>query len=209
MTVWRPVGNLSAISRRLKLCQDCLQPLLLDGDQSPTNHRPMAELLATIKNSSEIDWVAERFHLQLAKPPCDQIVLATFLWHLQPLGDQSATALRPLCNHPTTGRNKGSKEIADMLQVMCDRDLSPGHTYFAIGRRPPSDHYFGRLQGGCMGITKRLPTGRRQVAEVAGRLQGQFDFKEILFAASETSLWPNRLQKGFWWSQGNRGLDGD
>ena len=36
-------------------------------------------------------FVAERFHLQQAKPPYDQIVLVTFLRLLQPVGDQSAT----------------------------------------------------------------------------------------------------------------------
>ena len=42
-----------------------------------------------------IDLVAERFHLQQPKPPCDQIIPATFC-------SQSATSRRPPCNHPAT-----------------------------------------------------------------------------------------------------------
>ena len=116
-TFWRSVGNRSATGRRLKLCRDCLQPLQLVGDQSPTSRRPVGNLSATPKNLSTIDLVAERFHLQQPKPPCDQIAL-------QPVGDQSPTSLQPPCNLPATTRNFGRKEVADRLQAMCDRGLS-------------------------------------------------------------------------------------
>ena len=98
-TFWRSVGNRSATGRRsvgdLKLCRDCLQPLQLVGDQSPTSRRPVGNLSATTKNLSTIDLVAERFHLQQPKPPCDQIVPATFC-------NRSTTSHRPPCNHPAT-----------------------------------------------------------------------------------------------------------
>ena len=98
-TFWRSVGNRSATGRRsvgdYKLCRDCLQPLQLVGDQSATSRRPVGNLSATTKNLSTIDLVAERFHLQQPKPPCDQIVPATFC-------NRSATSCRPPCNHPAT-----------------------------------------------------------------------------------------------------------
>ena len=68
-TVWRPVDNWSAISRGVKTV------LRL----SATSRRPVPDLLATTKNLFTIDLVTERFHLQQAKPLCDQIILATFL----------------------------------------------------------------------------------------------------------------------------------
>ena len=47
----------------------------------------------------------------------------------------------------------------------------------------------GRSQAGCRGRQE----GHRQVADVARRSQGRFGCKELLLAASETSLQPNRL----------------
>ena len=92
-------GDRSATDRRQvgdwKLCRDCLQPLQLVGDQLPTSRRPVGNLSATTKNLSTIDLVAERFHLQQPKPPCDQIVPATVC-------NRSATSRRPPCNHPAT-----------------------------------------------------------------------------------------------------------
>ena len=70
----------SATNWRLKTMWDCLQPLRLVGDLLPTSRRPVPDLLATTKNLSTIDLVAERIHLQQAKPPCDP----------------PATSLRPL-----------------------------------------------------------------------------------------------------------------
>ena len=71
----QPIGNWSAISRRLKTVSG-LSATALVGDQSPTSGRPVGNLSATTKNRSTIDLVAERFHLQ--QPPWDQIVPATF-----------------------------------------------------------------------------------------------------------------------------------
>ena len=102
--VWRLVDNRSTIDRRAvgdwKLWWDYLQPLRLVGDQSTTRRGPVT------KNLSTIDLVAERFHVQRAKPPCDQIVLATFLRHLRPVGDSLATP----CNLPATARNNSRKD---------------------------------------------------------------------------------------------------
>ena len=86
---------LATLPRRLLLCRDCLQPLQLVGDQSPTSRRPVGNLSATTKNLSTIDLVAERFYSQQPKPPCDQIVPATFC-------NRSATSRRPPYNHPAT-----------------------------------------------------------------------------------------------------------
>ena len=140
---WGPIGNRLAIGRRLvgdcilgvcfwlqKVCNFLKigrQPI---GDQSATkiyvgnvcnrcnwsaiSRPPVGNLSATTKNLSTIDLVAERFHLQQPKPPCDQIVPATFC-------NRSATSRRLPCNHPATTRNFGRKEVADRLQAMCDR----------------------------------------------------------------------------------------
>ena len=88
-------GDWSATDRRLKTVSGLSATAELVGDQSPTSRRPVSNLSATIKNLSTIDLVAERFHLQQPKPPCDQIVPATFC-------NQSATSHRPPCNHPAT-----------------------------------------------------------------------------------------------------------
>ena len=111
-TFWRSVGNRSAISRRLKLCGDCLQPLQLVGDQSPTSRRPVGNLSATTKNLSTIDLVAERFHLQQPKPPCDQIVPATFC-------NRSATSRRPPCNRPATSLRPPEILVASRSPTGC------------------------------------------------------------------------------------------
>ena len=91
----QPIGDWSAISRRLKLCRDCLQPLQWVGNQSPTSWPPVGNLSATTKNLSTIDLVAERFPLQQPKSPGDQIVPATFC-------NRSATSRKTSCNRPVT-----------------------------------------------------------------------------------------------------------
>ena len=83
-TFWRSVGNRSAISRRLKLCRDCLQQLQLVGDQSPTSRRPPKTFLRPI-------WSQRGFTCS------NQNLLATKS-SLQP----SATCRRPPCNRPAT-----------------------------------------------------------------------------------------------------------
>ena len=87
--VCRQVGNRSAISQRLKT----VPGLSVTTATCRTKHQPVLDLLATAKNSSTIELVAETFHLQQAKPPCGQIVLATYLRYLQRLANQSVTAL--------------------------------------------------------------------------------------------------------------------
>ena len=92
-------GDRSATDRRLV------------GDQSATKHcvgivcnrcnwpaisgQPVGDLSATTKNLSTIDLVAERFHLQQPKLPCDHIVPANVC-------NRSATNRRPPCNRPAT-----------------------------------------------------------------------------------------------------------
>ena len=87
-TFWRSVGNRSAISRRLKTVSGL-------SATAATGRRPVGNLSATTKNLSTVDLVAERFHLQQPKPPCDQIVPATFC-------NRSATSRRLPCNRPAT-----------------------------------------------------------------------------------------------------------
>ena len=89
----RSIGDWSATA--IPKNRDCLQPLQLVGDQSPTSRRPVANLSATPNNLAAIDLVAERFYLQQPKPPCDQIVPATIC-------NRSATSRWPPCNHPAT-----------------------------------------------------------------------------------------------------------
>ena len=84
----QPIGDWSAISRRLK-------NVLGLSATAATGRRSVGDLSATTKKLSTIDLAAERFHLQQPKPPCDQIVPATFC-------NRSATSRRPPCNHPAT-----------------------------------------------------------------------------------------------------------
>ena len=84
----QPIGDWSVISRRLKTVSG-LSAIAATGGRSVANQS------ATTKNLSRINLVAERFHLQQPKPPCDQIVPATFCNRL-------ATSRRPPCNHPAT-----------------------------------------------------------------------------------------------------------
>ena len=90
-TFWRSVGNRSATGRRSvsdwKLCRDCLQPLQLVGDQSPTSRQPVGDhqkpfydrfgrrevLLATTKTS-----LRPNHPCNLLQPPCNRP--ATSLW---------------------------------------------------------------------------------------------------------------------------------
>ena len=91
-------GDRSATDWR-KLCRECMQPLQLVGDQSPSSQRPVGNLSATTKKLSTIDMVAERFHLQPPEPPCDQIVPTTFCNWLttsrRTPSNRPATSLRP------------------------------------------------------------------------------------------------------------------
>ena len=71
---FRSVGNRSVISRRLKT----VSGLSTTAATGRISRQPVGNLSATTKNLSTIDLVAERFYLQQPKPPCDQIVPATF-----------------------------------------------------------------------------------------------------------------------------------
>ena len=130
---WRSVGNRSATGRRSvgdeKLCRDCLQPLQLVGDQSPTSLRPVGNLSATTKNLSTIDLFTERFHLQQPKPPCDQIVPATFF-------NRSATSRRPPCNHPATSLRPPEILVARRSPTgfkLCVTGALTGHLWLMVG----------------------------------------------------------------------------
>ena len=122
-TFWRSVGNRSATGQRWvsdsKLCRDCLQPLQMVVDQSPTSRRPVGNLSAITKYLSTIDLVAERFHLQQPKPPCYQIVPATFC-------NRSATSRRPPCNRPTTSLRPPEILVARRLPTGCKLYVWPG-----------------------------------------------------------------------------------
>ena len=87
----RSVGN-------WKPCWDCLQPLRLVGDQSPTSPEPPCNHQKLFYN-----WFGpDRFHLQQAKPPCNQIDLVTFLRLLQPICACLATPPPPPPPSPPT-----------------------------------------------------------------------------------------------------------
>ena len=87
-TDWRVVGDQSATKNCVGIvCNRC--------NWSGISPQPVGNLSATTKNLSTIDLVAERFHLKQPKPPCDQIVPATFC-------NRSATSRRPSCNLPAT-----------------------------------------------------------------------------------------------------------
>ena len=68
-------------------------------------------------------------------------------------------------------------ELKTRSHIACNRS--------ATSLRPKFRVVAGRLQGGCKEVGDQSPTGCR-------RLQGRFDRKEVLVAASETSLRPNR-----------------
>ena len=133
-TDWRSVGD--CILGVWFLIEESLQ---LFGDQSATNRRlvgdqsatknyvgivcnrcnwsaisrqPVGNLSATTKNLSTIDLVAERFHLQQPKPPCDQIVLATFC-------NRSPTSRRPPGNHPATSLRPPEILVARKSPTCC------------------------------------------------------------------------------------------
>ena len=92
-------GDRSATDRRLvgdqSATKNCVGIVCNRCNWSAISRQPVGDLSATTKNLSTIDLVAERFHLQQPKPPCDQIVHATFC-------NRSATSRRPPCNHPAT-----------------------------------------------------------------------------------------------------------
>ena len=128
---WGAIGDWSATGWRLYLV--CLfliaESLQLFGDRSATDlrlktvsglsataaigGRPVGDLSATTKNLSTINLVAERlFHLQQPKPPCDQIVPATFCNRLP-------TSRRPPCNRPATSLRPSEILVARKSPTGC------------------------------------------------------------------------------------------
>ena len=98
-TFWRSVGD-------QKLCRDCLQPLQLLGDQSPTSRRPVGDHQKPFYDRfgrREVLLAATKTSLR-SNRPCNR---------LQPVGDQSPTSLQPPCNLPATTRNFDRKEVAE------------------------------------------------------------------------------------------------
>ena len=91
-------GDQSATDRRLigdqPATKNYAEIVCNHRNWSKTSRQTVPVLLATTKNLSTIDLVTERFPLLQAKPPCDQIGRETFLRHLQPVGDQTASALQ-------------------------------------------------------------------------------------------------------------------
>ena len=87
-TFLRSVGNRSAT-------KNCVGIVYNRCNWSAISRQPVGDQSATTKNLFTIDLVAERLYLQQPKPPCDQIVPATFC-------NRSATSRRLPCNHPAT-----------------------------------------------------------------------------------------------------------
>ena len=92
-------GDRSATDRRLvgdqSVTENCVVIVRNRCNWSAISRQPVGDLSATTKTFLRSILVAERFHLQQPKPPCDQIVPAT-------LCNRSATSRRPPCNHPAT-----------------------------------------------------------------------------------------------------------
>ena len=105
------VGDQSATNNCARIvCNHCdlsetsCQPI---ADQSPTSMQPLKTFIPSI-------WSQRCFTCSKR----NLIVTKSSLRHMQPVGDQSATALWPLCKPPTIARNNACKEVADRLQAM-------------------------------------------------------------------------------------------
>ena len=115
----QPIGNWSAISRRLKTVSG-LSATAATGRRSVANQWTTSRQPVGDHQKPFYDRFGRR-EVSLAatslRPnrPCNL---------LQPVGDQSPTSLQPPCNLPATTRNFGRKEVADRLQAMCDRGLN-------------------------------------------------------------------------------------
>ena len=108
----QPINDWSGISRRLKTVSG-LPTTAATGRRSVANQSATSRQLSpTTKNLSTIDLVAERFYLQQPKPPCDQIVPATFC-------NRSPTSRRPPCNHPATSLRPAKILVASRSPTGC------------------------------------------------------------------------------------------
>ena len=117
----QPIGDWSAISRRLKTMSG-LSATAATGrrsvaNQSATSRQPVGDHLKPFYyrfGRREVSLAATKTSLRPNRP-CNL---------LQPVADQSPTSLQPRCNLPATTRNFGRKEVADRLQAMCDRGFN-------------------------------------------------------------------------------------
>ena len=117
----QPIGDWSAISRRLKTMSG-LSATAATGrrsvaNQSATSRQPVGDHLKPFYyrfGRREVSLAATKTSLRPNRP-CNL---------LQPVADQSPTSLQPRCNLPATTRNFGRKEVADRLQAMCDRGFT-------------------------------------------------------------------------------------
>ena len=104
----QPIDDWSAISRRLKTVSDCLQPLQLVGDQSPTSRQPVGDH-------------QKPFYDGFGRREVSLAANKTFLWPncpcnlLQPVGYQSPTSLQPPCDHPKFWSQGGRRLVASYV----------------------------------------------------------------------------------------------
>ena len=116
----QPIGDWSAISRRLKSVSGFFAT-------AATGRRPAANQSATCRQP--VGDHQKPFYDRFGRREVSLAATKTSLRPnrrcnlLQPVADQSATSLQPPCNLPATTRNFGRKEVADWLQAMCDRGL--------------------------------------------------------------------------------------
>ena len=129
----QPIGDWSAISRRLKTVSG-LSATAATGrrsvaNQSATSRQPVGDHQKPFYDRfgrREVSLAATKSFLRPNRP-CNL---------LQPVADQSPTSLQPPCNLPATTRNFGRKEVADRLQAMCDRGLRQ-----LLGTDQATSHY--------------------------------------------------------------------
>ena len=114
----QPIGDWSAISRRLKTVSG-LSATAATGrrsvaNQSGTCRQPVGDHQKPFYDRfgcREVSLAATKISLRPNRP-CNR---------LQPVGDQSPTSLQPPCNLSATTLNFDRKEVADRLQAMWDR----------------------------------------------------------------------------------------
>ena len=142
----QPIGDWSAISRRLKTVSG-LSATAATGrrslaNQSATSRQPVGDHQKTFYNRfglREVSLAATKSSLRPNRP-CNL---------LQPVGDQSPTSLQSPCNLLATTRNFGRKEVADRLQAMCDQGFTTRLTRpYLQGPNKVRSGYYGP---GCLG----------------------------------------------------------
>ena len=142
----QPIGDWSAISRRLKTVSG-LSATVATGrrsltNQSATSRQPVGDHQKTFYDRfglREVSLAATKSSLRRNRP-CNL---------LQPVGDQSPTSLQSPCNLLATTRNFGRKEVADRLQAMCDQGFTTRLTQpYLQGPNKVRSGYYGH---GCLG----------------------------------------------------------